>query len=365
MKRRQILVDAREFSPALKTGIARFLEGFLMALSRGLEDTHILVALNNPGNLPERMAGKDNLAVAAIPKGFFRSELVLSRLSQRGFDLLISPYSKLPLFGTGCPSIHTVHDIIGLTRPFLNSPFRRNFDCWRLKTALRKAALTWYVSSWSLRETQKRLGTAGTNPRVRPNGIDVRFDAQNAAADPGIRALYGLDSGYVLVLGNGKPHKNLAVLLEIADQMKRYFVLAGVSKHQRHYWSEGHATPNIRWFEQLPDPHLPAIIRGAFCLMLPSKLEGYGYPPLEAMACGVPAVVSDIPVLRETTGGNALYADPDKSADWMEALKALETDRFYRRQSRRGLDWAQQFKGERGWAEHLTDVKNLLVQQAD
>lgn len=65
------------------------------------------------------------------------------------------------------------------------------------------------------------------------------------------------------------------------------------------------------WVEHISDKELPVIVKEVFCLAQPSTLEGYGYPPLEAIACGVPAVVSDIPVLLETTGGNALTADAD------------------------------------------------------
>jgi glycosyltransferase involved in cell wall biosynthesis len=79
------------------------------------------------------------------------------------------------------------------------------------------------------------------------------------------------------------------------------------------------------------------------------------------MACGVPAVVSDIPVLRETTGGNALYADPLAPSSWLEALTSLENDQFYRCQSQRGRVWARRYKGTQAWDKHITDIESLLA----
>jgi glycosyltransferase involved in cell wall biosynthesis len=362
MRHKHVLIDARELAGGKQTGIGRFLEGLLPVVSKSLPMLKITMASSRRSALPGGMIYHENLEWRLLPNDFIRSELVISRLSRTGFDLLISPYPKLPAFGIGCPSIHTVHDVIDLRGRFQSRCFRRFFDRWRLKSALKKAALTWYVSSWSMQETLKLLGTAGGNPKIRPNGIDDRFEAATDGTDSAIRAMYGLDSGYVLALGNGKPHKNLAVLVDLANRIHRVVVLAGVSKRRRQYWTNGQATPNIRWFEHLPDRHLPAIVRGSFCLALPSLIEGYGYPPLEAMACGIPAVVSDIPVLRETTGGNAAYADPRTWVGWLEALTALENSQFYHRQSQRGLHWVRQFKGERAWHKHLADIYGLLAQ---
>ena len=72
----------------------------------------------------------------------------------------------------------------------------------------------------------------------------------------------------------------------------------------------------LKWIRHVEEQHLPALLRGAFCLVQPSLVEGYGYPPLEAMACGMPAIVSGIPVLMETTGNYALSAPPYDPAAW-------------------------------------------------
>ena len=108
------------------------------------------------------------------------------------------------------------------------------------------------------------------------------------------------------------------------------------------------------------DKELTAVIRGAFCLAQPSTAEGYGYPPLEAMACGIPTIVSNIPVLRETTGGNALFADPLVPQQWVEAVAGLSNTRLYHDLTEKGLQWIKPITGQNGWQSHLSDINNLL-----
>ncbi len=104
-------------------------------------------------------------------------------------------------------------------------------------------------------------------------------------------------------------------------------------------------------------------MRGAFCLAQPSTAEGYGYPPLEAMACGVPAVVSNIPVLIETTGGNSLKADPNDYREWLQAFEALEKKDMYQNQIEKGLKWVQPLWGRRGWEGHISDIEELIKKE--
>ena len=361
MKTARILVDSREFDSSRKTGIARFLEGLLLQLGGRLAHVQIFLALGDSATLPPTVAGHRGFHHLLLPGNFLQAEWRLSHFSRTGFDLLVSPYPKLPLFGVGCLSIHTVHDVIDLDERNCNRVFRRSFDRWRLKNALHYASLTWYVSSWSQQQTQNLFGTAGRAPRIRPNGIADIFKKPVDPADASIRSIYGLDVGYVLSLSNGKPHKNLGVILNLADKVRRPIVLAGFGQSRRRHWINHPLASAIRWLDPIPDTHLPAVMRGAFCLVLSSNAEGFGYPPLEAMACGVPVIVSDIPVLQETTGGNALYADPRRTESWAIALGQLEDRRRYQSLSKQGLDWARRFKGAGAWASHVSDIECLLA----
>ncbi len=78
------------------------------------------------------------------------------------------------------------------------------------------------------------------------------------------------------------------------------------------------------------------------------------------MACGTPAVVSDIPVLVETTGGNVLAVDPCSPDEWVRAFKKLEDESLYRRQVASGLEWVAPLKGRSAWEAHIDDIETIL-----
>jgi hypothetical protein len=78
------------------------------------------------------------------------------------------------------------------------------------------------------------------------------------------------------------------------------------------------------------------------------------------MACGVPAVVSSIPVLIETTGSMALFATPHEPKGWIEAFNALEDTMFYKDQVEKGLQWTERFLGLRAWEGYLSDIADVL-----
>jgi glycosyltransferase involved in cell wall biosynthesis len=353
-----ILVDGREFVAGRRTGISRFLEGLLDALVDSDIPARVVLAAPSEDAVPHALRQKIN--VTEVPAKFITSERILSKLTKKAVGLFISPYSKLPLFGNCCPAIHTIHDILYLTHPTCRSRIKFLFDRRRLVSALKRSSLTWYDSEWSLKETLKYAGTTGKNPRVRHLAVGEIFTEAPSASDGQVIQKYQLSPGYIIVLGNGLPHKNLDVLLAITREIKRQLVFVGVRQETQTYWRSRYPGAKARWISHVNDADLPALLRGAFCLLQPSLCEGYGYPPLEAMACGRPAVVSSIPVLIETTGGCAMTADPNEPKAWLDAIQRLENKEFYLTQISRGLEWVRPQRGRKAWRRHIADMEELL-----
>jgi len=359
----QILLDAREFVEARLTGIGRVLEGLVTALAATDIAHEILLATRDNPFLPLRFKHYSNIKTIELPSSFLKSEKVLSDLTRNSIDLFISPYPKLPLFGCYAKAAHIIHDILDLTHPAYKKRLKVYFDGWRLKKALSRADLTWYDSMWSQKETRKFAGIIGRRPRVRYPGIDEAFSPEKSAEDEDAMKRYGLEPGYVVVVGNGLPHKNLGVLLEAADRISRRILFVGVQDKNQVYWKSKYPNESATWISHVQDDDLPALLRAAFCLAQPSTAEGYGYPPLEAMACGVPAVVSNTPVLFETTGSIAIYADPHVPKSWVESLNALEKSEIHRAQMEKGLKWVEPLKGLKAWQGHISDIEELLAER--
>jgi len=357
---RSIFIDGREFGEGRLTGIGRVLEGLVNALAKSEVAGEILLATSDPHSLPPHLKNGPKMKIIELPSSFLKSEKALSNLTSNNIDLFISPYPKLPLFGCHAKAAHIIHDILDLTHPAYKKRLKATFDAWRLKKALSRADLTWYDSDWSQQETRRFAGSVGKRPRVRYPGIGDAFSAEKSVDDAKALKKHGLEPGYVMVIGNGLPHKNLGVLLDVAERLSRRIVFVGVQDMNQHYWKSLYLNNSAKWITHVEERDLPSLLRAAFCLAQPSTAEGYGYPPLEAMACGVPAVVSNIPVLLETTGSVVLYADPHDPKSWLDSISALERDELREAQVEKGLKWVEPLKGAKGWRRHISDIQELL-----
>ncbi|NJB68364.1 alpha-1,3-rhamnosyl/mannosyltransferase [Desulfobaculum xiamenense] len=358
MSARSVLVDGREFAPGRGTGISRVLEGLVDALARSGRIGDITLAVRL-GCAPAALAALPGVAMRELPRSRFAAEAALA-LWGRGVACLLSPYAKLPPLLRGPLAVNIVHDVLNITHADYAGSSHARYARLRLIHGLRRADMTWYDSRWSLESTRELVGFAGRDPRVRHLGLGGGFSPDSEPDDESLLAGLGLERGYVLAIGNGRPHKNLGVVLDASAQFGRPLVVAGCPEVLAARWRAAHPTSRATWLGAVPSGALSALLRGAFCLVQPSLAEGYGFPPLEAMASGTPAVVSDIPVLRETSGPAALFADPRDPAQWARAVASLEARAEREARRAAGLARARELSGAAGWAGHVADLSGLL-----
>jgi glycosyltransferase involved in cell wall biosynthesis len=139
------------------------------------------------------------------------------------------------------------------------------------------------------------------------------------------RTRYRLDRPYAVLVGWADPRKDLATALaahrQIVAEMPHQLVLVGDGHVTWAGVSEPTDSTVVRT-GHVTDDELLALLTGAAALLYPSKYEGFGLPPLEAWACGTPALVSDLPVLRESTEDRATYLPLGNPATWAAALRS-------------------------------------------
>jgi len=349
---KSILVDGREFVTGRRTGIGRFLEGLLLAIGAYHPEWKLKVLLREGCELPRSLDGVESIHLGSSGELAFNRECSL--LSKKA-DLFLSPYPKLPLSRLYCSTIHTVHDVFYLTHSTYRSNWLRTMVArWLLKRSVANASLTWFVSHASQQACEALVGPA-EHPVVRYSPIEACFS-------PGASEQGEATSDYFLCVGNGMPHKNVEVLLKAIEGTALKLKCVGVSEQaeQRIIASCPDVRNQIQFLRGVGDAELIELYRDATALLLPSFEEGYGFPPLEAMACGTPAIVSDIPVLRESTGGKAIFCSPHDSEVWQQAMLRMQdpAEREARRQE--ALAWIPCRQGQAGWQDHLSDMATLM-----
>lgn len=159
------------------------------------------------------------------------------------------------------------------------------------------------------------------------NGVD---HVQCSASQPEVLERFALSPGrYVVALANGQAHKNIVVLLRAfgaAALSGLKLVLFGGASRTELAALHSPLPSNLVLAGRLNDGQLRALLESALCFATPSRTEGFGLPPLEAMYLGTPAVVTRCGALPEVCGDAGLYCDPDAPEEWVDAINALASN---------------------------------------
>jgi glycosyltransferase involved in cell wall biosynthesis len=180
---------------------------------------------------------------------------------------------------------------------------------------------------------------------VAPNGNE-HVRRWTPASTPSLSAFSVEDT--IVLLGSRAPHKNIDLIAGMADRLAlaglRLAIVGGSDARIFGAGRDGAVASNVIWLGRLSDDELAALLRNCLCLAFPSFVEGFGLPPLEAMALGCPVVVSDRASLPEICGDAALYASPDDADAWFGRFMELATrPALRRRMIARGLAAVDRF----------------------
>jgi len=266
-------------------------------------------------------------------------------------DVFWSPHYNIPLWGR-TPLVVTVHDVIHLARPeYTQSAAKRWYAQLMFQTIRRSAASILTGSEFTTGEFLRLVGTPRAPITVAHYGVDERWFEPIEAPSPDPRA------PYIVCVASLKPHKNLVALIDafatLRDRIPHNLLIVGRVDGLRTADTEalGRVAPcagRVELAGEVSDTALRSLIAGAAALVHPSLYEGFGLPPLEAMAAGCPCLVSHTTAMPEVCGDAALYCDPRDPADIAARLFQLVTDERLRNDLRtRGRARAAMFQWSR------------------
>ncbi len=279
--------------------------------------------------------------------------------NQRGADIFHATEHLLPRFKR-IRTVFTVHDLIFRFFPQHHLPLNRAFLTLGFPLFLRRADAIICVSEQSRRDTQRLYRVPDAKIRVIAEGVHPRFRrVTDDVALQRARERYHLPARFILAVGTIEPRKNLATLFRAYAELMRegrglgaeeelQLVVTGrqgwlVENTMRAVHELGLAGL-VHFTGFVADEDLPALYSLAGAFAFPSVYEGFGLPPLEALACGAPVVCSDASSLPEVTGDAALLVPPLDVRGWMLALGRVLSDVDLRRDlAQRGPRQAARF----------------------
>jgi glycosyltransferase involved in cell wall biosynthesis len=230
--------------------------------------------------------------------------------------------------------------------------------------AVRRAEVVFTISEFTRRELLHYYPVARDKTVVVSCGVSGEFTtAGDAEADRVVLQAYSISAPYLLAVGNIHPRKNLNRLLGAYLQLKQVMpdapqlVWAGVERWGSAALQQQARSAGVHLPGRIAPEHLPALYRRALTLIYPSLYEGFGLPPVEAMACGTPVIVSNTTSLPEVVGDAALLIDPLSVDDLAQVLKRIVSDSALRADLReRGLQQVSQYR----WDAVAGRVRHVL-----
>ncbi len=362
-------IDGRELAETQVTGIGRYLASFLEYAPQLRPDWEFLIFGNQNTSFPRKAPNVRHIIISEKSTIYWDQVRLPRYLKKEGVDVFFSPYYKAPVFPP-CPTVITIHDIT----PFIQ---------WNSATCSHRMnkiniALKWWsgmlanktkgiitVSDYSKKDIVNLFKISEGRISVVYEGVGEEFKPVPRGKTEAVKKQYGIEGDYILYIGNSEPHKNVEGIMKSYSQMdvelrKKYRLVIGgkmngnsmkMKKISAHLGIE----KNTVFPGFIESGNLPALYSGAEIFIFPSFYEGFGLPPLEAMACGTPVISSGRASLREILDEAALLIDPEKTDEIAGALEQTLTDgQLQGELKEKGLSRAGSFS-LKSMSEHILD----------
>jgi glycosyltransferase involved in cell wall biosynthesis len=333
-----------DYTPALRqsAGIGRYTRGLVAALAA--LDQKNEYTLFCAGQSPEGISWPANFSVrtSSVPARWltagwhrFGIPLPVERLAG-ACDLFHSPDFTLPPL-RDARGVVTVHDLSFLRLPECADPGLRAYLSRAVPRGVERAVRVLADSENTRKDLIELLNVAPDKISVVPAGVETRFrPVRDTVKLTDVRARYTLPQWFILAVGTIEPRKNLSRLISAYGQLRRQTGLphALVIAGQKGWLYQGifaqvvkeGLTDHVHFIGFVADEDLPALYTLADLLAFPSLYEGFGLPPLEAMACGTPVVSSNSSSLPEAVGAAALTVNAEDVEGLTETIARVLCD---------------------------------------
>ena len=333
-----------------RAGEARYVRDLLAELRR-VEDLDVRV-LSPTRRAPRQ--GIQRIALQAAIQGLYQPWVLPERARAEGVDVLhLTRPLHAPMPRLSAPTVVTVHDVLTLRAPeYFSKVIRANFSALGPRT-IRAAPAVLTVSEYCRGEIVELVGVDPGRVHVVPEGVHARF--RPVPRPDHLAERFGIDRPYVLCVGTMEIRKNLPAALRAfaalgSERSEFQLVVTGGPGWMNAEFGSvlEQVRDDIVVTGYVSDDDLVALLSSAACFLYPSFLEGFGLPPLEAMACGAPVVSSHGGSLAEVCGDAALLVDPHDEDALADALRRVLSDaQLAADLRRRGLARAGEFSWRR------------------
>ncbi|PIW37230.1 MAG: hypothetical protein COW24_01315 [Candidatus Kerfeldbacteria bacterium CG15_BIG_FIL_POST_REV_8_21_14_020_45_12] len=339
----RIGIDARFFGGEQSKGLGRYTQKLIEYLAEHDQENEYVIFLQ-PESLPQWHIKNTNFTVVEAPYHWYSiAEQIFMpwKIFRAKVDFMHFPHFNVPLLYRA-PFIATIHDLIIIHFPTERAttlgPLLYKFKHWAgsrvMQHAVKRSQHIITVSEFSKRDISEYY-------KIDPSKITVTYEAaehttRSKPNDNSIAILkkYGIKSLYVLYVGNAYPHKNLEVLLQVMKQLQDRetdpsFRLVLVGKEDYFYsrlkqeaWAMN-IDDRVIFTDFVPDEELASLYSEALAYIFPSRYEGFGLPPLEAMHYGTPVLAANTSCLPEILGDAAIYFDPNDISGIIKSIQQV------------------------------------------
>lgn len=331
-KKLEIMIDARIVNENLN-GIARYTYEIIKNISRK-NNIHIRLLVNDM-KVANNVFGKFNNIEFIKMKSQF-----LSLFEQIELPYVVNKYKDVDVFHSPsfvaspfikCNMIMTIHDLTHIKYKSYATMFRKLYYKFIVMPCARKSVKILTVSEFSKKEIVDWLNCDENKVIVTYNGIDNNFKIINDESElNNVKKKYKLPEEFILYIGNLKPHKNVETLIKAIAIMKKNIILilnGKVNEKFADLIKKLNIRDKIQFIGYIDDEDLPAIYNLASVFVFPSFYEGFGFPPLEALACGCKVITSNTTSLPEVVFDADSMVNPYSALNFADAIeKALNNE---------------------------------------